>query len=425
MRIKKTSLIFLLAIFLLPWQTHYIHRIVPMIEGISEYGKLAFFVTEFLIVAAFVFSRRDSEQPPKEMRKTLRGFYLFLATGFLSLTFAQYYSISLFTLGHILIAGMLFVYLVDPKIRLDRVLLAFVLGLIIPCILGWYQYVNGFSPASTLFGLAEKQVDTSGIAVVATQTFRSLRAYGSFPHPNIFGGYLAIAIIILGWFVRSAESKWHSYMYAPLIVLFTSTLILTFSRSAWLALSFSLVAILAQLFWHKRLVPHRAIPLITLGFVTILLSIFVLRSHVLARFDSTLQVEAISIEERASQYAAFPNVFRINPVVGVGAGAYVFALESMNKNQPVWSYQPFHNAFLLLLSEFGLIGLLLFTYWMYELIKLIWSRRTHAGGMFAAAIFLELCFLAVFDHYLFSMWSGLALAAFSLAICVRLSTHSK
>jgi len=425
MRIKKTNLLFLLAIFLLPWQTQYIHHIIPMAEGVSEYGKLAFFVTELLIAVAFVFSRRSSEQPPKELQRTVRGFYLFLATGFLSLTFAHFYVISLYTLGHLLIAGMLFVYLIDPKTRLDRVLIAYVLGLIVPCVLGWYQYLHGFSPASTLFGLAEKQVDTSGVAVVATQAFRSLRAYGSFPHPNIFGGYLAIAIVILGWLVRSAETKWRSWAYAPLIVLFTSTLILTFSRSAWLALSVSLTVILVQAFWYKRLIPHRAIPFITLGFVTILLSTLILHTHVFARFDSSLHVEAISLEERASQYATFPSVFRLNPLFGVGDGAYTFALEAMNQNQPAWSYQPIHNAILLLLAELGLVGLVAFGYWMFELIKVIWSHRTQMGGIFAVAILTELCFLATFDHYLFSLWAGLVLAAFSLAVCVRWAMLSK
>lgn len=118
-------------------------------------------------------------------------------------------------------------------------------------------------------------------------------------------------------------------------------------------------------------------------------------------------------------------MFRLNPLFGVGDGAYTFALEAMNQNQPAWSYQPIHNAILLLLAELGLVGLVAFGYWMFELIKVIWSHRTQMGGIFAVAILTELCFLATFDHYLFSLWAGLVLAAFSLAVCVRWAMLSK
>lgn len=427
MRIKKLQWIFLLAIFLLPWQTQFIYHIVPMAEGISEYGKFGLFFTELLIAITFLLSRKDSEKPLKETQNILRGFNLFLAAGFLSLTFAPFYSVSLFSLGHILFAGMLFLMLLDPRTKIDRVLLVFVLGLVVPCFLGWYQYFHGFSPASTLFGLAEKHVETQGIAVVATNAFRSLRAYGSFPHPNIFGGYLAIAIAILAWrMLRNPHpsqrgGKGVVVFELCLLALFSSTLVITFSRSAWLALACAILAIIVVRIKQKHIAKKsEKLFLITLS-ATIALSALLFHSHIFARFDTTQHVEAISIEERASQYATFPSVFRLNPVFGVGAGAYTFALESLHKNQPVFSYQPIHNSILLILAEFGFVGFIAFVYWMFEIAKFIWSRRTHSNVLFATAILVELFFLAAFDHYLFSMWSGLALAAFSLAVCIRIS----
>ena len=431
MRIKKLQWIFLLAIFLLPWQTQFVYHIVPMAEGISEYGKFGLFFTEFLIAIAFLLSRKDSEKPAKEMQNSLRGFYLFLAAGFLSLTFAPFYSVSLFSLGHILFAGMLFLMLLDPRTKIDRVCIAFALGLIVPCILGWYQYLHGFSPASTLFGLAEKHVETQGIAVVATNAFRSLRAYGSFPHPNIFGGYLAVGIMILSRLTSNrppspfegegrGEVLNRALLYSPLIVLFASTLVITFSRSAWLALACAIFVIIVIRIKQKRSAKKSEKLFLIILFATIALSALLFHPHIFARFDTTQHVEAISIEERTSQYTTFPSVFRLNPVFGVGAGAYTFALESLHKNQPVFSYQPIHNAILLILAEFGFVGFIAFVYWIFELAKFIWSRRTHSNVLFATAMLVELFFLAALDHYLFSIWSGLALAAFSFAVCIRI-----
>lgn len=420
-RQKIADRLLMLALFFLPWQTILLYRMYTLPEGATVYGNLGIYVTEFLIVASFLL--RGRPMIPFAFQKIVRAVYFFLAACFLSLAWSHVFPVSLGVLSHVVVAIMLFFLLLDERTHLKSILHAFVAGLIMPCFLGWFQYVNGWSPVSTLLGLASKHVETAGIAVVATDAFRSLRAYGSFPHPNIFGGYLAIAILIIGWMVRHMKTRKQSLVFVPLIALFTSTLLITFSRGAWLALTVSLFAIIAQAFWRKKLIPHRAIPLMTIGIVTILLAVGILHTHVFARFDPSLHVEAISIEERASQYQTFPGVFRIDPILGVGPGAYVFALESLSTGQPAWSYQPIHNTFLLLLGELGVIGFVAFGYVLFEMAQLIWVRRKTTGGIFASAFCFGLFILAFFDHYTFSMWPGLALAMVVLAISLRFANE--
>ncbi|MCX6715173.1 MAG: O-antigen ligase family protein [Candidatus Uhrbacteria bacterium] len=413
------------ALFLLPWQTILLYRLIALPEGATVYGNLGVYVTEILIAIAFFVRGRPLANPV--FLKIIRALFVFFAACFLSLTYSHTFAVSLGWLSHFVAGGMLFLLLLDDRTNIPQTVHVFLAGLILPCILGWMQYITGFSPALTVLGLAQKHVETSGVAVVATDAFRSLRAYGPFPHPNIFGGYLAVAILLKGWKGRTGLKSlkgWRGWVQIAMIALFTSTLILTFSRGAWLALTIGLVVFLGQALFYKKLVPHRAIPLLSIGLLTILLSIGMLQSHVLARFNPALHVEAISLEERASQYQTFPSVFKIDPLFGVGPGAYVFALESLSKGEPAWSYQPIHNAFLLLIAELGVVAFLAFGYFLFEIGRLMAKYRKTTGGIFAATLLLELLVLSLFDHYLFSMWSGIALTTVVFAISLRLAIES-
>jgi O-antigen ligase len=398
---------------------------VSLPEGATVYGNLGVFATEILMAIAFVLRGRPIVRP--EFKQIVRALFVVFAVSFVCLGWSRLYAVSLGWVSHLVAAGMFLLLLLDERTKISHSINTFLVGLILPCILGWIQYLTGFSPALTLLGLAQKQVETSGVAVVATDAFRSLRAYGSFPHPNIFGGYLAIGIVLKGWKGRKglkSMKSWEGWLQITMIVLFTSTLILTFSRGAWLALTIGLVVFLGQAFYDKKLVPHRAIPLLSVGLITILLSIGMLHSHVLARFNPALRVEAISLEERASQYQTFGSVFKIDPLFGVGPGAYVFALQSLSKGQPVWSYQPIHNTPLLLLAEFGIIGFLAFGYFVFEILRLVFVHKKTSGGIFASTLLLMLLILSLFDHYPLSMWPGIALMTFVLAISLRLPNTS-
>ena len=72
--------------------------------------------------------------------------------------------------------------------------IAFLAGLVIPIMLGWYQVATGTSPSSTLLGLASHEATALGASVVETQGERLLRAYGSLSHSNDFGGLNGVGL---------------------------------------------------------------------------------------------------------------------------------------------------------------------------------------------------------------------------------------
>lgn len=420
---KFANFLFLSTVFFLPWQTQMIITTATVGGETSAYGVFSIYVVEAMIVFAFLLRGRRHTTP--QISWINRAVYFFLAATFFSLGFTQVEWVGWFQMIHIVCAAMLFFLLTDDRTKTSQVLALFLLGLIVPILFGWYQVFHGSSPASTIFGIGLKDAAIPGIAVVESGEDRILRAYGTFPHPNVFGGYVAFGIIALAWLARFMHKKRQLIGALLASVLLGATLIVTFSRSAWLGLFVAFLFLIAMMFWNKHLPPRRAIPIMLLGLASILVTLFVFHSQVFSRFNFSQRLEVISTEERASQYQTFDDVFYIAPVFGVGPSAYTFTLERLDPGHPVWSYQPIHNVFLLLLAELGFIGMIAFGYGIFCLNPIAHLSITHVGSIFATTLVILFFTIGLFDHYLWSLWSGIALASFAIATLVRWAYSSE
>ncbi|KKW36926.1 MAG: O-antigen polymerase [Candidatus Giovannonibacteria bacterium GW2011_GWA2_53_7] len=372
----RTRLI-LLALFLMPWQTRWIFGTDTLSGGISEFGVLSFFVVEGLIVLAFVLQPFIEHHRDFDGAVTL-GWVMMLAM-LASVFSASNPHLAMMAWLHVLGAYVLFLNLLNRHVKPKEALFAFTLGLVAPALLGVFQAVTGSSPASTLLGLASHDAMTAGASVIETFSMRWLRAYGSFQHPNVFGGYLAVGLFAVFLFLRwdvSKKARMGAYAVGALL---TATLVLTYSRSAWIAFVLSSVLAGWLLFLHHRVELRRVIPL---G----LIILFVMG------FTATL----------------FSN-------------PYVVALEETHPGREVYAYQPVHNLYLLMLSELGVIGTLFVLLWMVLIDRYIFANLPRVGAVGALAIGSALFIIGFFDHYLWSLWPGLALVAFVLAMTLRLS----
>ncbi len=416
---KLTQYLLYLSLFLLPWQTKYIAQQLMVTGEPSEYGALSVFAVEILIVVVFALRGRPLHH--EKSAGIMKALYFFVAIGFFSLTFSGFGSVGWFHMMHVLAGTMLFSLVIDQRMQVKLMIGSFTVGLVLPIVLGVYQVAQGGSGASTLLGIASKDAITAGVAVVETSGSRMLRAYGSFPHPNIFGGYVAVAIMMLAWLARYLKSKRDLFLLSIPIILFSAALIMTFSRGAWLGLLAGSLFLVWQMLKNKKMPPSKAMPLLTLGLLTVIITLGVFHNQVFSRFDTSVGIEANSVEERASQYITFNDVFFSQPILGVGPGAYTFALSEIQPGAPVWSYQPVHNVIVLILAELGIVGLLLGIRWIYLLDKQTYSMKRTAHTMFALSLGLTLLVASFFDHYLWSLWPGIALSAFTLGIILRWS----
>ena len=134
-------------------------------------------------------------------------------------------------------------------------------------------------------------------------------------------------------------------------------------------------------------------------------------------------VASASISERVLQWQAYPLVMNWQVpwrwIVGVGAGTYPFAWHIVQGGLDWWLYQPIHNIIALALAEVGVIGFATIMYIFYKI-----DQKNYAAlpGVVARAAFMagaSLCVVALFDHYLWSFWSGLVLVGFVLGLTWR------
>ncbi|MFA7209606.1 MAG: O-antigen ligase family protein [Parcubacteria group bacterium] len=83
-----------------------------------------------------------------------------------------------------------------------------------------------------------------------------------------------------------------------------------------------------------------------------------------------------SLDERALYLDVSRGTILDNPLIGLGAGQFVINMQNYtNQTLFEWQFQPVHNVFLLIWSELGLIGLLLFILFIRKLFHVEQSRR--------------------------------------------------
>lgn len=419
MRLIWSNRLLLLTLFLLPWQTRWIF-FSPTIGGdVSEYGQISLYATEVLLFIVMLLRGKPLYRPGLELVR--QAGYFFLGAEFFSLAFTNFFNIGLGHVLHVLFAFALLSVLSDVRTNFKQAASAFITGLLVPAIIGWWQVIVGNSSSSSWLGLAMKDVQIVGTAVVETGGDRLLRAYGTFPHPNVFGGYLAVSLIMLAWLVRYIHSRRTLILSVIPVVILSATLIATFSRSAWLAITIGFLVLIALMLYRHRIVPSRAFPIMILGLITILSTLFVFHNQVFSRAQLTGRVEQISINERASQFSRFDDVFVRNPILGVGPAAYPFVLSQIDSGGKSWAYQPIHNVFLLILAELGAIGLGFFLYLFFRIDQISARGAKTAGGMLGLCLGIALFILSFFDHYLWSLWPGLALSAVAMAFIINWS----
>ena len=225
--------------FLVPWQTHYLFA-TTLIGGISSpFGDVSLYATEVFLwvgVLASYVRKQDRPEFDSSSKKPLLFAALVFVVATLSVMGSAHESISFAVLMHLASALAVFVMLLNKKVEWRPILAGFGLGLVVPAMVGVWQIVVDWSPASTIFGLASRDANNLGDAITLKNGVRELRAYGSFSHPNIFAGYLAVgALCLRTLLIRVQKGSYRRFLLISMLLL-TVLLVYTGSRSAMLGL---------------------------------------------------------------------------------------------------------------------------------------------------------------------------------------------
>lgn len=415
-RTEWSAKLLYLAVFLLPWQTRWLLQ-RPEINGVPwEYGTLGVYAVEVLILLAALGLGRPHIK--RNFQTYIEAGFVLLGGLFITVTFSISSTLSIFALLHVVVASVLFMLLLDERVDLQTVAYAFVLGLVPAACLGWWHVLVGSGPASSVLGLAAKSAETLGVAVVEIGGMRTMRAYGPFPHPNIFGGFLALGIMLVTWLRMRRQRKPLSDPLFWLAGFLSATLVVTFSRSAWLAVALAvIVVVVAWNRWNDVQKNH----LRTTGVIIVLagiLTVGVFAQEVSTRVLPETRIETQSIDQRGVQITEGRDVIRERFFTGTGIGAYTAALIMSDPTQPAYAYQPIHNAPLLALAEIGILGVVFMGYFFWRIAERV-IQVTTRQRVFAGSLLVVWLTLGMFDHYLWTQWSGLALSSLAFAFIIR------
>lgn len=418
MRFNVGNVLTYLFLFLIPWQTRWIFFEAQLGGDIWEYGKMSIYVTEILLLLIIAFRRRIQFLPGS--KKPVKHLLFTLLAVLLSLSFSVDTLLSAHALLHVLFAGLLFFVLLDKRLSTKVCAFSFLAGLSIPSLLGWGQVLLSKTFSSTLLGLASHDVLLSGTSVIETQGERLLRAYGSFSHPNVFGGFLVFALLLTGFMFYKKNTKIQEHSLLAFSILFVSTLLVTFSRSAWVGLAAALIVFAIFSLRARIRIPRTLFQTILLSSIALISMMVIFSVPLFTRFTPTERLEAKSLSERQIEYSQINSIVFKQPATGIGVGAYTVQLEQEFKEQSIWSYQPIHNVPLLIFAETGVIGFIAIVFWIVSIDRITHAFSRFPSGIFAMSFGTALLVVALLDHYLWTSWVGLALLAIVFAFSLRI-----
>lgn len=257
-----------------------------------------------------------------------------------------------------------------------------------------------------------------------------LRAYGLTPHPNILGGILMVFFLIL--LPAYLESYgWRKVGWLLCLLAGGVALLLTFSRSAWLGTAVGGGVFMAGI-WFKQTWRQQfgrfLFPSLLMAGLLLLIFGYNQRDLLLTRLSSpTSYVETRSLDERQALNAVAFHFIRQQPVLGVGANNFAVAFELLEPpisqqlvGDTVVTFHAVHNIFLLITSELGLTGGMLWlfiTLWPpFQTIKQAKNGRLSLWQWSITAVLLALTITDLFDFYTWGWQQGRLLHWFAFAL---------
>lgn len=256
-----------------------------------------------------------------------------------------------------------------------------------------------------------------GLAKTMWWGSEAILPYGTTAHPNVLGGFLAVYLTALLYITSNYKLKaWHQTFVLVAFVIGLGTLLLTHSVSALLALGIGIIIICA-----KRSLSYvkawQFFGIFAVG--TIITGILLALSVV------TFQSTDISTVRRFYLFLAGTVIFVQHAVLGIGLSQFTLFLDQALSNEKaiVPFLQPVHNTLVLLMAEVGILGLAAIVGVKKLLQSLNLARRSDQTlGWFAPIIpvlFFIFLPLAMVDHYLFTVQTGLLLVAIAPLLFVK------
>ena len=228
-----------------------------------------------------------------------------------------------------------------------------------------------------------------------------LRPYAAFPHPNVLGGFLAVA---LPFIIFNQTKKWT--VFKILIIVFgVIALFLTFSRSAWMGMGLgSGVAYLVISQKKKTVLFQKTFAPLFILLSTAFLVLFVM-------FRPAGSDESVIVRNDLQNAAIM--IWKSAPWFGSGLGNFLVRLPDVLVSRQIYFLQPVHNIYLLILSETGIVGFGVFLLFVLRIVK---YKSFVSNAVFFMPSLVSIVLIGFADHYFLTLQQGQLLLTVFLAL---------
>ena len=376
--------------------------LVPTIY-FSDIATVLFIASLFLFRQNIKLSFRRLSRDPAKIALLIFTLFLTLSLllNFSPTSFYKYSRLLFYIILALTVSTMTFT--LRRLLTLGRFL---TVSVFIQSLLGLYQFVTQHSLCGYLcFGETSLSALSYGITKDFFGSQFLILPYGTFPHPNILGGFLALSLpLLLYFYFVTTQRRFLLISFLAFLVL-----LLTKSQAAVLVGSLGVISLLIYS-CHSREGGNPVIPLNIIsgsqiaasgmtgtGWLPVPVSWL---SNV--SFWRRLQLADVSLKMIADK-----------PWFGVGLNNFIpsLAVYGYSAGWPGF-FQPVHNIYLLIASESGLPAL--FALLLSVLCLLLSLLRTHRYLL--ALTLTQLLLLGLWDHYLWTTPQGLLMLWLTLGI---------
>jgi hypothetical protein len=429
---RLAQIAFFVTLVLIPVRARVVLFARPDLQVYSDYTDFLIFASDIALLLTIALwgislwmDRRQIHFGPAYLWIPMVGIFF---TGLLSVVTSVDRALSFYHVIRLAALFIFFLYIVNEIASPFWLIVSVAVQGTIQAVVAIAQFISQRSIGLQVFGEYFLNPAWNGISIVSTGSQRILRAYGLTDHPNILGGCLAFGLVLLLATYLRGDWKMRLMILIPFLPMCLA-LLLTYSRSAWLAFWAGAALLVAVEAVNHRRDSMKSLTWLVLAngfmlapFIVAYLPSFGVRLNVDQSFQN-VPAEEQSIGERALLVNSADHIFADHALTGIGLGASPVAMKDAYPNFPV-DYQPPHLTLLDAALETGIFGA---TFYFLILILpwIVLLRRqnlfNHPEVAAASAVLLAVTVVGFFDYYTWlltpgRLWQWLAWGLLAIAI---------